>query len=209
MSTRPVERFKPTSGFIVGYAGLVFVAVVMVYVAFKVHTVAGLQVALGILFLGLLIWVTQLRSRATAYSDRLLLKNSLRDFVIPLLLIEEVSVRQTLNVWVGERRYICLGIGSSLHSIFKESRRKGAPSLLGGSRLHEFSEMAEKAAPDQTAMAYETFVVTRIEELVEQAKKKARAQGVSDEVRPTHKYAWPEIVALVVIGTAFVISLSL
>jgi len=206
---RPVQRFKPTSGFIGGYAGLVLVAVAVGYVAVRVHTVTGLQVALGMLAVGLLIWVTQLRSRATAYSDRLLLKNSLQDWVIPLHLVEEVSVRQTLNVWVGERRYVCVGIGTPLHSIYKERRMRGGSSPLGHSRMREFTERAERAAPDQSATSYETFVVRRIEELVEQAKKAANAQGTPNPSQPTRHYAWPEIVALVVIGVAFVGSLGL
>ncbi len=176
-SARPVERFKPTSGILVGYAGMLFVAVTVGYVALRVHTVTGLQVALGVLFFGVLIWMTQLRSRATAYADRLLLKNTVRDAVIPLLAIEEVSVRQTLNVWVGERRYVCIGIGQSMRSMVKG--RKSGSSMLGQGRWREFSDKAERAAPDQTAMSYEVFVVTRIEELVEQAKKEARKLGAT------------------------------
>ena len=209
LNSRPVQKFKPTSGLVVGYTGLVFVCTVVIYVALRVHTVTGLQVALGALIGGLLIWMTQLRSRATVYADRLLLKNSLRDAVIPLVLIEEVSVRQTLNVWVGDQRYMCLGIGSSLRSIFKESRNQGGSTMLGSSRMHEFSEMANRAAPDQSAMSYEAFVVTRIEELVAEAKKAAAARGTTDDLRPTFRYAWPEIVALGVLGAAFVASLTL
>ena len=43
--------------------------------------------------------------------------------------------------------------------------------------MREFSEKAELAAPDQTAMSYQTFVVTRIEELVDQAKRELAARG--------------------------------
>jgi hypothetical protein len=204
---RPVERFKPTSGVFVGYAGLLFVAVIVVYVGLRVHTVTGLQVALGVLFAGVLVWMTQLRSRATAYTDRLLLKNTVRDAVIPLVAIDEVSVRQTLNVWVGERRYMCIGIGQSMRGMFK-SRKEGS-SLLGQSRWREFSEVAKRAAPDQSAMSYATFVVTRIEELVEQAKKNATKQGDAPAATPHHRFAWPEIAALVVTGGAFVVTLLL
>ena len=213
----PVERFKPSGGFVVGYAGLVFVAAGVGYVAFNVHTVTGLRVALGLLFFGVVIWVTQLRSRASAYPDRLVLKNSVRDAVIPLVLIEDVSVRQTLNVWVGERRYVCTGIGDSLRAMFKSSRRREDSSPLGGSRWREFAERAERAAPDQSAMSYETFVVTRIQELVDKASMSARKQGLGDEaevVQPVAQsvaqpFAWPEIVALAVTGAAFVVSVFL
>lgn len=210
-SDRPVERFKPTSGQFVGYAGLLFVAVGVGYVLLRVHTVVGLRVALGLLLFGLVVWVTQLRSRATAYDDRLVLKNGVRDAVIPLVLVDEVSVRQTLNVWVGERRYICIGIGRSMRGLVKERRNRGrSDSLLGTGRWRQFAERAERAAPDQTAMAYETFVVTRIEELVDRARRDAagdftaRAGGQRKVEQPV---AWPEVVALVVVGVGFLVSL--
>jgi hypothetical protein len=207
---RAVERFQPTSGVFVGRAGLLLCAVAIGYVALSVHTVTGLRVGLAVAFFGILVWMTQLRSRATVYPDRLLLRNSVRDAVLPLALIDEVSVRQTLNVWVGDRRYVCVGIGSSLRSMFKESRRsRDGSSLLGAGRWREFAERAERAAPDQSAMSYETFVVTRIEELVEQAKKAAARAGGTVDVAPTQPFAWPEIVALTVTGVAFVVSLFL
>jgi hypothetical protein len=181
--------------------------VVVVYVALRVHTTTGLQVGLGALFVGLLVWMTQLRSRATAYQDRLLLKNTVRDAVIPLVAIEDVSVRQTLNVWVGEQRYVCIGIGQSMRSMVKD-RRKGS-SMLGQGRWREFSEKANLAAPDQTAMSYQIFVVTRIEELVEHAKKEAAKRGDTSTAAAHHRLAWPEIVALAVTGGAFVVSLFL
>jgi hypothetical protein len=203
MSAVPVERFKATSGFFAGYIGLVLAVFVVGYVLLSVHTVTGLRVALGMTLFGLVTWVTQLRSRAAAYPDHLLLKNSVRDAVIPLTLITEVSVRQTLNVWVGERRYVCIGIGASVRSIFK-NRKKPAASPLGMSRMREFSEMAERAAPDQSAMAYEAFVVTRIDELVEASKKKAAEEAGTG--KDHYVYAWPEITALTVTGVAFLVS---
>jgi hypothetical protein len=203
----PVERFKPTSGRFVGYAGLVFVAVVVGYVAFRVHTVTGLQVALGVLLFGVLTWLTQLRPRAIAYSDRLLLKNSVRDVEIPLVLIDDVSVRQVLYVWAGEQRFVCVGIGRSMKDMVRRRRSAAAPSLLGTSRVREFVDMAEKAAPEQTAMSYQSFVEVRIAELVAQAKKETATAEPAGGPRRLH--AWPEIAALAVTGTAFAVSLFL
>jgi hypothetical protein len=57
-------------------------------------------------------------------------------------------------------------------------------------------------------MSYHTFVVTRIEELVDQAKRELRRSGGSTEgERVRRPYAVPEIVGLVVTGLAFVVSL--
>lgn len=201
---RPVERFKPTSGLILGYAGLALGVVAIGYVAFTQHTILGLRVALGAAFFGVVVWVTQIRPRAAAYPRTLLLKNALRDVEVPLAMVDDVSVRQTLNVWVGEERFVCIGIGESVRSMVR-GRRTERPSMLGSSRWHEFSERAEKAAPDERAMSYTTWVTTRIEELVEQEKKADRSRGGDGAVR--RHVAWPEVVALVVLGAAFVVSL--
>jgi hypothetical protein len=81
--------------------------------------------------------------------------------------------------------------------------------MLGQGRWREFSEKANLAAPDQTAMSYQIFVVTRIEELVEHAKKEAAKRGDTSTAAAHHRLAWPEIVALAVTGGAFVVSLFL
>ncbi len=198
----PVERFKPTSGLFPGVVGLLFVAVGIGYVALEVHTVTGLRIGLGLAFLGLLVWVTQLRSRATAYPDTLILKNSLVDTSVPLCLVEEVSASRTLNVWVGDRRYVCIGIGQPMRTMLKGERRN--TQGIGMRGLQDYAESANRPAPDQSATAYEDFVVTRVEELAEQAKKSAA--GVATDLRVQRSYAWPEIVGLVLTGSAFLVS---
>src|SRR5919112_3731785 len=194
---RPIERFKPTTGTFTGYAGLAIALFTVLYVAVAVHTIVGLRVALGTLFGAVVIWVTQLRPRAAAYPDTLLLKGPLRDTRIPYVAIDEVALGQTLNIWVAGERHVCIGIGLSIGTDMRQrAKKQRQTSLLGASRAHEFSEKAEMAAPDQRAMSYHTFVVTRIEELIEQARKHQTALGGATAA-PTvrHSLAVPEIVA--------------
>jgi hypothetical protein len=205
----PLERFKPTNGLFIGWAGLATVAFALAYTAIYVHSVVGLRIGLGALFAGVVIWVSQLRPRATAYPDVLQLRGALRDVHVPYLLIDEVAMGQTLNVWAGGRRYVCIGIGKSLGTdVRQRAKKERQGSLLGSSRQHEFSERAEAAAPDQRAMDYQTFVVTRIEELLDEARRDRKLRpdrAVPSSVRQT--YAVPELVALGVTGLAFVASL--
>ena len=204
----PVERFRPTSGRLVGYVSLAVIAGLVGYLAVNEHSVIGLRVGTGLLFVGVLIWVTQLRPRATAYPDTLRLQNTLRDVTVPLALIDDVSVRRMLNVWVGEKRYVCIGIGSSLRKMVR-SKSRGPSSLLGWDKLEAYTEAATPLHPDQSAMNYATFVETRIGALVEDAKRRAAAGGGTTGERPRETWAWPEIVALVVTGVALVASLLL
>jgi hypothetical protein len=206
---RVLERFKPTTGMFVGWAGMAVAAFALGYVAISVHTVVGLRIGLGALFAAALIWVSQLRPRVTAYTRHLHLMGSLRDARVPYVAIDQVTMGQTLNVWVGDQRFVCIGIGKSLGAdIRKRAKKQNQGSLMGKSRLREFSEKAELAGLDQTAMDYQTFVVTRIEELVDLAKREQRFAGSdpapAEIVRP---YAVLEIVALGVTVLAFVASL--
>lgn len=204
-----LERFKPTTGMFIGWAGLAVAAFALGYVAISVHTVVGLRIGLAALFVAALIWVTQLRPRVTAYTEALRMWGSLRDARVPYVAIDQVTLGQTLNVWVGEQRLVCIGIGKSLGADVKaRAKKENQGSLLGKSRLRELSEKADLAGLDQTAMDYQTFVVTRIEELVDQAKRQRRLSGDTSEVPPVRRtYAVPEIVALAVSGLAFLVSL--
>ena len=64
---RPVECFGPTNGSVGGWCGLAMAAVVIAYAALQEHSQLGARMVLGAAFAGMLIWVTQLRPRVTAY----------------------------------------------------------------------------------------------------------------------------------------------
>jgi len=202
----PIVRFRPTNGFIIGYTGLAMCAFAVVYVAVSVHTLTGLRVGLGFALAGVVAWVSLLRPRAAVFPGVLRLKNSMMDIEIPLVLIDAVTVRQTLNVWVGERRYVCVGIGRSRHSMFKSNRR-GVAMLFGMERLQKYAEDADRPANDQTGMLYETYVVTSIEELVEDARKNLGGEPPQGRVRRLP--AWPEIAALAVLAVVFAVTFAL
>lgn len=201
---RPVERFKPTSGLMLGYAGLAAALAALVYVVWTVHTPTGLRIGLGAVFLGLVVWVTQVRPRASAYPGHVVLKNVVRDAHVPLVAIDEVALGQTLNLWVGDQRFVCIGIGNSFREEIRTRKRR--EQTLGTSRLTELTLRAERANNDERAVSYQNFVVTRLEELIDQAK---RAKEPVPAPALGHRVAWPEVTALAVSGLAFVVSLFL
>lgn len=201
----PVERFRPTSGRLVGWTGIAIAAGLVVFLALNVHTMAGLRIGLGLVFFAVLVWATQLRPRAAASPHSLHLRNSFRDTTIPLLLIDDAVVRRTLNVWVGDERYICIGIGQPLRAMVKVKTR-GPSALLGFDRIESYTESSTPPMPDQSAMSYQSFVESRIAVLVEEAKRThlRRHGGTAPaHLRPRHEWAWPELVALAVTGAAF------
>lgn len=206
---QPVERFKPTSGHLLGYVGVAAAVFVLGYVVLFVHSTTGLRLGLGAVFFGCLVWLTQIRPRATAYPQHVVLRNAVRDAHVPLAAVDEVSIGQTLALWVGQTRYVCIGIGNTVREDFKARRRRMLDEAdLGTSRFSELRRKADLANLDQRAMTYQTFVVTRLEELVEQAKREqSRAQTTPPA--PHYEVAWPEVAVLTVSGLAFVVSLLL
>jgi hypothetical protein len=207
----PVERFKPTSGTYVGWSGIAVAALIIVYVAFRDHSVLGLRLALASAFGGVLIWVTQLRPRATAYPRELLLVGSVKDTFVPYVAINDVTMGQTLNVWVGRRRFVCVGIGRSIGFEMRQRvRSHGQGGQLGGNRSYQFAGRAETTEFHDPGMTYQVFVLNRINDLVAAAHREQDREDAGGAVpRVRSRYAVPEIVAVLLTGAAFVASLFL
>lgn len=204
----PIERFKPTTGLASGYLGLLLAAAVLVYVVSAVHTVVGVRLGLGAVLLGLLVWVSQLRPRVTAYPAVLKLQGLVRDVFVPYEVIGEVTVTQMLHVFVGDTKFVCVGVGNTLSADVRERAKQRRGAMRGATRRHEFDEHS-RLAQSSTGLTYQDFVTTRIEHLVQQAR---REKGPVDdavetpESRVRTRWAVPEIAAIVVSGSAFLVA---
>jgi hypothetical protein len=202
---QPVERFKPTTGAFVGWSGLVVALGTVVYVVVQEHSVLGVRLATAGLFAAVVIWVTQLRPRVTAYDDALLMHGTVSDTRIPYVLVDEVSMAQTLNVWVGRKRYVCVGIGRSVGFEMRQRVRSQSGNTLFGSRAYTFTGRPEIGGTERRT-SYQSFVLDRITDLVAAAKRRPPPEHAP---QVTHRYAVPEVAGLVVTGLLFVASLLL
>ncbi len=187
----PVEQFKSTSGRIMGAIALVIaVAVVVIGLVDRDHGYP-LPVVLAAVVFGILVWAAMLRPRVWATGEHLVMRNMLHTAWIPLAAIEQVAVRQVLAVSAGDQRFVSPAIGRSFRQTLKANRRSDQPSAT---------------------QSYPVFVEERIGRLAEDARAQRGVRRFSDEqvslaagVRRT--WAWPEIVALVAFGLAFLVSL--
>ena len=178
-----MHAFRPTSGSVIGVLGLGAAALVIVLVAVTERSLVGVRVAIVAALVALVVWMVLLRPRVRAYADKLVLHNMASDTSIPLARVDGVAVRQTLNVWVGERRYVCPGIGQSTRTMLAAlSRTKSA-------RTGEQN--------------YATFVESTIEELARGARRDARGEPLP--VR--RRWAVPELAALGLLAAALLLSL--
>jgi hypothetical protein len=198
---RPVQKFKPTTGPVIGYVGLAACALAVAVVATSERHVIGLRVALGAVLVGVLIWLVLLRPRATAYDDTLVLRGMVSDTTLPLAGIDAAVVRHMLVVWVGEDRYTCAGIARSTRSMVKR-RNPGVLSVLGLQQVDDRMGAVGAGGDIGTSGDYATFVETRIEDLATSARRDGRH---GPAVR--RRWARLEIGALALSALAFLLSL--
>jgi len=200
----PVEWFKPTNGLVVGWFGVALAVLAIGYAAVAEHSLLGLRIALGAAFVGVLVWVTQLRPRVTAHAETLTVHRPLSDVVLPYLAVDEVTMGQTLNIWSGGRRYVCVGIGKPIgFDTRQRMRAQRAGGQLGGNRAGELSGAGAGRFPAPT---YQDFVLSRIGDLVAAARQQPRDASERTPVARV-RYAVPELLAIVLTGAGLLASL--
>ena len=195
-----VERFKPTSGQVLGWIGLTLVALVVVIgLVDRTHGFPPPVVA-GALVLGVLDWAAMLKPRVLVVGRWLVLRNMLETTRIPLAAVEEIAVQQVLAVRVGERRFVSPAVGRSLRQALKT---RGGPAPTA----------AAVEARDATA-SYPDFVEERIRHLADEARTlegvarySAEQDALGAQVR--REPALLEIGLLVLTTVAFVVTLLL
>jgi hypothetical protein len=194
MSERPVERFHPTSGRIMGLLALVVAVGIVVLGLVDRDGGPPPPVIAAAIGAGIVAWAAMLRPRVWATQHDLVMRNMLHTVSIPLAAIEQVAVRQVLAVSAGEKRYVSPAIGKSWRQAVRSDSGPREPSPVPATR------------------SYPDFVEERISRLAEDARARRGVQPLSDEqlalaagVRRT--WAWPEIVGLVAVTLALVVLL--
>jgi hypothetical protein len=199
----PIERFKPTGGMLIGWLSLAVAIVLLVLVPVSEPNLTGVRVVLVVALIALVVWMALLRPRATVYPRTLVLRNMVSDTHLPLAGIDAVLVRTTLNVWVEEERYVCIGIGRPTRKLV--GQKGGGPmSVLGlehDDRRYGMGQSNEIGGTKD----YAGFVEDRIAALALAARRDLR-----EELPPVRrKPAVPELVALGVLVGALVVSFLL
>ncbi|WP_193612111.1 hypothetical protein [Nocardioides lijunqiniae] len=194
------ERFAPTSGRVMGLLGLTLSLGVVGIGLVDRDGIADWVIAACAL-LALLFWAAMLRPRVSLVGDDLVLRNMLETVTIPLAAVEELAVRQLLAVRAGDRRYVSPALGKSRRAL----RR---PAGGGAARVGR-----TPTSPDRIHdVDYTDFVENRIRQRMEDARA---ARGIrpssqeqvalASEVRRSP--AWPEVVGVLVLSTALVVTL--
>ncbi len=209
----PVEHFAPTAGRVTGVLGLLLAAAVLVTGIVRPGGVVAPIMALAVLG-GAVAWAAQLRPRVSVSPETLYLRNMVETVEIPLAAVDELVVRQVLAVRVGDKRFVCPGLGRKLRKIVRKPK---AQSLFLPEIPESMPDAIGPAAATPTVATevdYVDHAETRLRDLVDQARRRHGVTRYSDEAEALaagvrRRPAWPEIVVLAGSAAAFLLFLVL
>ena len=206
-----IEHFAPTGGRVTGVLGLVLAAAILVLGVVRPADVIA-PVMVGAAIGGLLSWTALLRPRVSASAETLYLRTMLQTVVIPLAAVDELVVRQVLAVRVGEKKYVCPGVGRKLRKLLKGPKpgQMFMPNLPES--MPDTVGPAKPAAKVATSVDYADHVEGRLRDLVDQARTRHGVTRYSEEslalaAQVRRVPAWVEISGFVALATAFVVTL--
>ena len=217
MATQDVQRFRSTNGRVMGIAGVALCGGLAAVFIASAPTGTAVTATLACAFAAMLVWAAMLRPTVSASSDELRMRTMFESVEIPLASIDTVLVRRYLLIRAGGRKYICPAISRSLRKTVRSEMKwsGGGGNLLmpgvtmdGGGR----SPLAQDTSSAALEMAYPDFVELQIRQLASNDRARRGIEELSEEEyeiasQAVRRRAWPEIVGLVALAMAFVVSL--
>lgn len=205
----PVERFRPSSGYWMGWAGVVGFGALAVETLVGSGSAATLATAAGLCWAAMAMWIGLVRPGVRAYGEHLLLRNWFRDTEVPWHLVDGVVVRHTLRVHVGDEVHHGAAISRSARSMRSGGARRSSSG--GGGGLFGVAGMVDAVAPQppehtHPAQDHAGYVETRLRDLAGQ-----RADASRSRPRVVTRWAVAETTAFVLltVGTAVLVVFNL
>jgi hypothetical protein len=210
-----VQSFRPTNGRLIGVVGLLFCVAVAVVFALNAPPHVAIPGVLASAFAGILVWGAMLRPGVEASGGELRMRTLFESVSIPLAAIDGVVVRRYLLVRAGGKKYICPAISRPLRKTVRtELKWKGSPQLLApGLQMNDtMGALQTQDVKGEHDIVYPDFVEKQITSLADTDRAQRGIASRSEEEyelgsQVVRRLAWPEILALAVLGVAFVLSL--
>lgn len=159
------EQYVSASNRITGVVVMVIGVLGLLDIVIEWRTVSGLLVASVICLLMLLTYVGLIRPSVTLSPQHILLRNHLRDHVIPWHEVTGVDVTDIMRVHTGDSRYRAPAVQLVMRDLRKQR--------VGGRKL----------SPDSSISRAE-FVVNRVETHMEQYGEQGEGDVVTSWARP-------------------------
>jgi hypothetical protein len=173
----PVEAFRPTSGYWLGWFGVVLFAAVAAEVLARSRSGSSLAAASALAWGALVMWIGLVRPRVLARSDHVLLRNAFRDIAVPWHLVDGIMVRLTLRVYVGDEIHQAASISRGARPAVGGSTRRRGQGLLGVLAPTAATDPDVDVTPSDSD--YAGYVETRLRDL---ASERRAASAGRDQV---------------------------
>ncbi len=177
------EQYLSSSNRITGVIVLVIGALGVLDILLEWRTATGVMVAALIGVLMVLAYVGLIRPSVTLSPENLLLRNHLRDRLIPWSKVTGVDVADILRVNVGDERYRAPGVQLVMRDLRKQR--------VGGRKLSPESSISRA-----------DYVVDRIETHMEQYGEQSQGEVVTAWAKP-ELYALGVLAAIAIVAAFF------
>jgi hypothetical protein len=214
-TTDDVQTFTSTGGRLTGVLGLTTAAFIAVMFVISSPAPVAVPGVIACAFVGVLFWAAMIRPDVAVVDDDLRLRNVFDTVTIPLAGIDTVVVRRYLVVRAGGTKYVCPAIGRSLRKTVRSDMKwSGGSQILapGAAIVSDSSVIAASQVKRDGEIDYPDFVEQRIQHLAAAARAKRGIEERSEEEyelgsQAVRRTFWPVVVALAVLGVAFVVAL--
>ena len=165
------EKFSASGGRWVGVAAVIMGVIVLVGAALDELDESWRMASLGVA-LALLAWAVMIRPSLAAHQKGLLMRNVVRDVLVPWGSIERCKALQTFQVATPEGVFHGLGVSRSARSVMR--REVGGNSVIGsmffGTRFGQVERPSGRASEEvQSSLTYVDFVEARIATLADES----------------------------------------
>jgi hypothetical protein len=172
---------------------------------------------LGCAFVAVLVWAAMLRPQVVATKTELRMRTLFESVTIPLASIDTVVVRRYLLVRAGGHKYIRPAISRSLRKTVRAEMKwngGGGQMFAPGLSSADPSGSLQTEVKGAHELDYADFVEQQISSLAGNDRERRGIEARSEEEydlggEVVRRTAWLEVIALAVLGAAFVVSLFL
>ena len=145
MAAEDETRYGPTAGLTAGWIGVVLCAALAVGLPFTGQDRTTLRFAVGGALAAVVIWTFTIRPRIILAPGTLALRNPLSTWLVPVGLVDDVVVRVTTHVVVGERVFEGVAVGKTLRVLAGSKLVWGNPDPVPDLLVQRVLAAAENA----------------------------------------------------------------
>lgn len=202
---------KSRLGWVLGWVWMAFAAFNVVDILRHEWDLSSAYAGSLLLLVSAIVWVLWLRPRLRADSERILIRNPLRDVVLPWGAVDEIDAHDTVRFTTEHKRYHSwVGhVPNRRRASFARNRlrqQKGALDVDPTGRTSADDGSGKGKAVSVANANDAEFLVQHLTAMADKHREQSREAGHTEE---TVRWSWTSIAALVVPLLLFVVTVAI